>query len=205
MVSAAEQLAANLNFGVLAKAEELKTRIWCTLGALLVSRSATSIPLPGIAPTAWEQLFTTQAGGILGDGFALGDHRHYRLTPEVGAVAGERIARAGQPCGLGERQTAGSVDSQHAWTPARLPGIDVEDVGVRLRTEPEPRVRQIRDAQVPCVRCVSGDLGLPIFTAHPAPNRTLRSHVLPPAPWYPATRKTAYARGSQRGGNRLSV
>src|SRR5579884_1999505 len=33
MVSAAEQLAANLNFGALAKAEELKKRIWFTLGA----------------------------------------------------------------------------------------------------------------------------------------------------------------------------
>ena len=66
MVSAAEQLAANLNFGALAKAEELKKRIWFTLGALLVYRFGTYIPLPGIDPTAWEQIFRTQAGGILG-------------------------------------------------------------------------------------------------------------------------------------------
>ena len=66
MVSAAEQLAANLNFGALAKAEELKKRIWFTLGALLVYRLGTYIPLPGIDPSAWEQIFTTQAGGILG-------------------------------------------------------------------------------------------------------------------------------------------
>src|SRR6266576_2029058 len=66
MVSAAEQLAAILNFGALAKAEELKKRIWFTLGALLVYRLGTYIPLPGIDPSAWEQIFRTQAGGILG-------------------------------------------------------------------------------------------------------------------------------------------
>ena len=52
MVSAAEQLAANLNFSALAKAEELKRRIWFTLGALLVYRLGTYIPLPGIDPAA---------------------------------------------------------------------------------------------------------------------------------------------------------
>ena len=66
MVSAAEQLAANLNFSALAKAEELKKRIWFTLGALLVYRFGTYIPLPGIDPQAWDQIFRTQAGGILG-------------------------------------------------------------------------------------------------------------------------------------------
>ena len=66
MVSAAEQLAANLNFSALAKAEELKKRIWFTVGALLVYRLGTYIPLPGIDPNAWEQIFNTQSGGILG-------------------------------------------------------------------------------------------------------------------------------------------
>ena len=66
MASAAEQLAANLNFGALAKATELKQRIWFTLGALLVYRLGTYIPLPGIDPAAWDQIFRTQAGGILG-------------------------------------------------------------------------------------------------------------------------------------------
>src|SRR3979490_2851121 len=66
MVSAAEQLAANLNFSALAKADELKKRIWFTLGALLVYRFGTYIPLPGIDPSAWDQVFRTQAGGILG-------------------------------------------------------------------------------------------------------------------------------------------
>src|ERR1700693_1527157 len=66
MVSAAEQLAANLNFSAFAKADELKKRIWFTLGALIVYRLGTYIPLPGIDPTAWEQIFRTQSGGILG-------------------------------------------------------------------------------------------------------------------------------------------
>src|SRR5258706_12384369 len=66
MVSAAEQLAANLNFSALGKAEELKKRIWFTLGALLVYRLGTYIPLPGIDPNIWEQGFRSQAGGILG-------------------------------------------------------------------------------------------------------------------------------------------
>ena len=66
MVSAAEQLAANLNFSALAKAEELKKRIWFTLGALLVYRLGTYIPLPGIDPAAWDAIFKQQAGGILG-------------------------------------------------------------------------------------------------------------------------------------------
>ena len=48
MASAAEQLAANLNFGALAKSEDLKKRIWFTLGALIVYRLGTYIPIPGI-------------------------------------------------------------------------------------------------------------------------------------------------------------
>src|SRR3981081_1789527 len=66
MVSAADQLAANLNFSALGKAEELKKRIWFTLGALLIYRLGTYIPLPGIDPSAWDQIFNTQAGGMLG-------------------------------------------------------------------------------------------------------------------------------------------
>src|SRR6202012_2805079 len=66
MVSAAEKLAANLNFGALAKADELKNRIWFTLGALLVYRLGTYIPMPGIDPAALAQIFQHQQGGILG-------------------------------------------------------------------------------------------------------------------------------------------
>jgi preprotein translocase subunit SecY len=66
MVSAAEQLAANLNFGAFAKAEELKKRLWFTLAALLVFRVGTYIPIPGINPIAFAEAFRSQSSGILG-------------------------------------------------------------------------------------------------------------------------------------------
>jgi preprotein translocase subunit SecY len=66
MASAAEQLAANINFGAIAKAEELKKRIWFTLGALIVYRLGTYIPLPGIDPEALRQSFQNAQGGVLG-------------------------------------------------------------------------------------------------------------------------------------------
>ena len=66
MASAAEQLASNLNFSTFAKAEDLKKRLWFTLGALLVYRLGTYIPLPGLNPEAFAQAFRGQASGILG-------------------------------------------------------------------------------------------------------------------------------------------
>jgi preprotein translocase subunit SecY len=66
MASAAEQLAANLNFGALAKADELKKRIWFTLGALLIYRLGTYIPIPGINIDALAEIFKQQQGGVLG-------------------------------------------------------------------------------------------------------------------------------------------
>jgi preprotein translocase subunit SecY len=66
MASAAEQLAANINFGAIAKADELKKRIWFTLGALIVYRLGTYIPLPGIDPEALRQSFQGASGGVLG-------------------------------------------------------------------------------------------------------------------------------------------
>ena len=66
MASAAEQLAANMNFGAFNKATELKKRLWFTLGALIVYRLGTFIPLPGIDPTVLEDIFRQNQGGILG-------------------------------------------------------------------------------------------------------------------------------------------
>jgi len=66
MASAAEQLAANINFGAFAKATELKKRIWFTLAALCVYRLGTYIPMPGIDPQALGDIFRQNAGGILG-------------------------------------------------------------------------------------------------------------------------------------------
>lgn len=66
MASAAEQLAANMNFGSFAKATELHKRIWFTLVALVVYRLGTYIPIPGIDPAAFARAFDGQAKGILG-------------------------------------------------------------------------------------------------------------------------------------------
>jgi preprotein translocase subunit SecY len=66
MASAAEQLAANINFGAFQKATELHKRIWFTLGALIVYRLGTYIPIPGIDPNAFAAAFANQSKGILG-------------------------------------------------------------------------------------------------------------------------------------------
>jgi preprotein translocase subunit SecY len=66
MASAAEQLAANLNFRAFAKADALKKRIWFTLGALILYRLGTYIPMPGINPEAFAQAFDTASQGVLG-------------------------------------------------------------------------------------------------------------------------------------------
>jgi preprotein translocase subunit SecY len=65
MASAAEQLAANINWSAFGKAEELKKRIWFTLGALIIYRLGTYIPLPGIDSSAFEAAFNGQKQGVL--------------------------------------------------------------------------------------------------------------------------------------------
>jgi preprotein translocase subunit SecY len=66
MASAAEQLAANINFSAFAKAEDLKKRIWFTLGALIVYRLGTYIPVPGVDPVELARLVQQNSTGILG-------------------------------------------------------------------------------------------------------------------------------------------
>ena len=66
MASAAEQLAASINLSAFAKATELKNRIWFTLGALVIYRLGTYIPLPGIDPQVLQEIFARNSGGILG-------------------------------------------------------------------------------------------------------------------------------------------
>ena len=66
MASAAEQLAASINFGAFSKATELKNRIWFTLGALVIYRLGTYIPIPGIDAGILQEIFQQNAGGILG-------------------------------------------------------------------------------------------------------------------------------------------
>lgn len=66
MASAAEQLVSNIKFSSLTKASDLKKRIWFTLGALVIYRLGTYIPLPGVNPDAIAEMFRQQSTGILG-------------------------------------------------------------------------------------------------------------------------------------------
>jgi preprotein translocase subunit SecY len=66
MASAAEQLAANMNFGAFARAKELQKRILFTLFVLVIYRIGTYVPLPGIDPAQYAAAFEQQQGGVLG-------------------------------------------------------------------------------------------------------------------------------------------
>ena len=66
MASAADRMAAGGGLGAFAKADELKKRLLFTLGALIVYRLGTYLPLPGINPGALADIFSQQSSGILG-------------------------------------------------------------------------------------------------------------------------------------------
>jgi preprotein translocase subunit SecY len=66
MASAAEQMAANLSWGTLGKATELRQRIFFTIGLLIVYRLGTYIPVPGIDGTALKGFVEDMSGGIGG-------------------------------------------------------------------------------------------------------------------------------------------
>ncbi|MBR9826897.1 MAG: preprotein translocase subunit SecY [Alphaproteobacteria bacterium] len=66
MASAAEQLAANMNFSSFAKAKELQQRILFTIGILILYRIGTFVPLPGIDLVNYAAMFEQQSQGILG-------------------------------------------------------------------------------------------------------------------------------------------
>ncbi len=65
MASAAEQMAANISLANFSKATDLKKRLWFTLGALVVFRMLSFVPLPGIDPNALTDLFNTTRGTVL--------------------------------------------------------------------------------------------------------------------------------------------
>jgi preprotein translocase subunit SecY len=104
MASAAEQLAANLNFGAFAKATELKKRLWFTLGVLIVYRLGTYIPVPGIDAAVMAELVRAHGGGILGmfdmfTGGALGRMTVFALNimPYISAAIIMQLMTAASP------------------------------------------------------------------------------------------------------------
>ena len=65
MASAADSLASGLNLAKFSQATDLKKRLWFTLGALIVFRLLSHVPLPGIDPTALGILSQQTQGGVL--------------------------------------------------------------------------------------------------------------------------------------------
>jgi len=65
MASRADQMASNISFANFTRATELKKRLWFTLGALIVFRLLTYVPLPGVDPSALGLLSRSTQGGVL--------------------------------------------------------------------------------------------------------------------------------------------
>ncbi len=65
MASRADSVASNLSLANFSKATELKQRIWFTIGALIVFRFLSFVPLPGVNPLVLAQLAEQTRGGIL--------------------------------------------------------------------------------------------------------------------------------------------
>ena len=65
MASAAGQMASNISLANFARATDLKKRLWFTLGALIVFRMLSYVPLPGVDPTALGLLSQQTQGGVL--------------------------------------------------------------------------------------------------------------------------------------------
>lgn len=65
MASRADNLASNFSLAKFGKATELKKRIWFTIGALIIFRLLSHVPLPGVDPTALAALYEQTKGGVL--------------------------------------------------------------------------------------------------------------------------------------------
>lgn len=65
MASRADNIASNLSLANFSKATELKKRIWFTIGALIIFRFLSFVPLPGVNPLVLEDLYAQTRGGIL--------------------------------------------------------------------------------------------------------------------------------------------
>jgi preprotein translocase subunit SecY len=65
MATASDRMGG-AGLGGLAKASELKSRLLFTVGALIIYRLGTYLPIPGIDPGALADIFSQQSSGILG-------------------------------------------------------------------------------------------------------------------------------------------
>ncbi len=146
MASAAEQLAANLNFGAFAKAEALKKRIWFTLGALLVYRLGTYVPVPGINPEALAQAFNNAQTGIIGmfnmfSGGAVGRMAIFALgvMPYISVVDHHAADDVGDPDARAAQEGRRAGPQGHQPVDALRHGRAVGAAGLRHRARPPGR------------------------------------------------------------------
>ena len=65
MASLADQMSSNISLANFSRATDLKKRLWFTLGALIVFRLLSYVPLPGVDPTALGLLSQHTQGGVL--------------------------------------------------------------------------------------------------------------------------------------------
>ena len=147
MASAAEQLAANINWSAFGKAEELKKRIWFTLGALIVFRLGTYIPIPGIDADAFEAAFTGREPGRAGHvqhvlgrrraahGGVRAEHHalHLRLDHHPAPELGDPVARDDQERGRGGPQGPQSIHALSHRRARHIPGLWHRDRPRRAR------------------------------------------------------------------------
>ncbi|HEX8058220.1 MAG TPA: preprotein translocase subunit SecY [Novosphingobium sp.] len=82
MASAADSLASGLNLSKFAQATDLKKRLWFTIGALIIFRLLSYVPLPGVDPTALGVLSNQTNGGVLDffNNFSGGSLKRMSLT-----------------------------------------------------------------------------------------------------------------------------
>ena len=85
MVRTPERMAVSASLDAFSKATDLRQRILFTLGALIIYRLGTYIPVPGINPDILSDIFSRHAGGVLGmfdmfSGGSLGRMTIFALT-----------------------------------------------------------------------------------------------------------------------------
>ena len=85
MARTPERMAVSASLNAFSKATDLRQRILFTLGALIIYRLGTYIPVPGINPDVLSDIFSRHAGGVLGmfdmfSGGSLGRMTIFALT-----------------------------------------------------------------------------------------------------------------------------
>ncbi|MEO1045352.1 MAG: preprotein translocase subunit SecY [Pseudomonadota bacterium] len=65
MATRADNIASSFSLAKFSEATELRRRIWFTIGALVIFRLLSYVPLPGVNPTALANLAERTQGGVL--------------------------------------------------------------------------------------------------------------------------------------------